>query len=84
MMAGLIIGFGSTFIKVTSFGGLIHNVVETFIPGIIIGSEQEPACIKVMDTDKGGWTYLTYLNGIETTTGGTAGAFEIPDACVGK
>lgn len=85
--------FGYLAIKPTYLGGLIHNIAEHFIGGIIIGSAESPACIKVMDTDKGGWSYITYLNGVETVTGGnpalvqgviTGYQWSIPDACVGK
>lgn len=71
-------------LRTTSLGGLTHNVVETFVPGIIVGSNEEPACFKVQDTDKAGWSYITYLNGVATTTGGVAAAFTIPAPCVGK
>ena len=81
LFVGLFIG---NQIGKSVFGGILHNVVETFIPGIIVGSKQQPACIKVMDTDKGDWSYITYLNGVETVTGGASGYFSIPDACAGK
>jgi hypothetical protein len=71
-------------VKPASFGGTVHNIVEQFVPGIVIGDAQNPTCIKVSDTDKGGWSYITYLNGVETVTGGTAGAFTIPNSCLGK
>lgn len=71
-------------VRPTSFGGLVHNMLESFVPGIVVGDAQNPACIKVMDTDKGGWSYITYLNGVQTVTGGAAGAFVIPSACTGK
>ncbi len=71
-------------IKPTSFGGIIHNATETFTPGIRIGDAQNAACIITEDSDKGGYSYTTVLNGTMTTTGGTAGAFAIPDACAGK
>jgi len=73
--------FGYSFFKSSPLGGLVHNVVESFVPGVIVGSPSKAACIKVRDTDEGGWSYITYLNGVETVTGGAAGAFVVPTDC---
>lgn len=72
-----------------SLGGITHNTLEQFVSGVVVGSSESPACIKVQDTDKGGWSYITYLNGTETVTGGSAAAlaaqeWSIPSACTGK
>jgi hypothetical protein len=69
-----------------TLGGLVHNAIEQFSQGIMVGDAQTPACIKVMDTDKGGWSYITFLNGVQTVTGGSASALAtnswvIPSAC---
>lgn len=86
--------FGFSVVKSPSLGGLMHNNAEQYSAGIVIGSSLKPACIKVADTDVasgGGFSYITYLNGVETVTGGTLATMQgqvasyqwtIPTACV--
>ena len=73
--------FGYGFFKSSPLGGLVHNVVESFVPGVIVGSPSKAACVKVRDTDESGWSYITYLNGVETVTGGNATSFAVPADC---
>lgn len=86
MIIVFIVGFGIAWIlrSPASMGGLVHNAMETFTQGIRVGDPTVPACFIVEDTDKGGYSYITYLDGVETVTGGAAGAFVIPDACKNK
>ena len=87
-VALLLLGF--SVVKSPVLGGLIHNVAEQYVSGVVIGSNVKPACIKVADTDVasgGGFSYITYLNGTQYVTGGTAtalaaGTWTIPAACV--
>lgn len=79
----LLVVFG---FKSSPLGGINHNVIEKFTEGIMIGSREIAACIKVQDSDRGGWSYVTFLNGVETVTGGSAsglaaGDWYIPSAC---
>ena len=51
---------GWLLLKPANLGGSTHNSVENFIAGLIIGSPgNKAACIKVQDTDEGGWSYIT-------------------------
>ena len=77
---------GYNILMSSPLGGLVHNAPEYFTSGILVGSPSKAACIKVQDTDEGGWSYITYLNGVETVTGGSAATLNsgwvIPDDCV--
>jgi hypothetical protein len=79
----LVVIFG---FKSSPLGGLVHNTIESFTPGLIVGGVEKAACIKVRDTDEGGWSYITYLNGVETVTGGSAATLDlnwtIPTDCL--
>jgi len=66
-----------------SFGGIVHNAVEHFVPGLVIGDAQHAGCFKVEDTDKGGYSYITYLNGTEYVTASTGSTWTPPAACAG-
>jgi len=85
VVAVIVIGvLGFLAFKPNTFGGVYHNVLEYFDSGIQLGSESQVACIRIEDTDKGGYSYVTVLNGAMTVTGGVAGAFTIPSGCAGK
>uniref|UniRef100_A0A6H1ZFT5 Uncharacterized protein n=1 Tax=viral metagenome TaxID=1070528 RepID=A0A6H1ZFT5_9ZZZZ len=71
-------------INPTPLGGLVHTTFEHFVQGISLGSGNIVGCTRVRDTDKAGWSYITYLNGVATATGGASGAFNIPDACLNR
>lgn len=78
---------GVFVMKPAKLGGTVHNVIEQFSQGILIGSSVKPACLKISDRDSGGgFTYVTYQDGVQYVTGGTlaaltAGDWVIPDAC---
>jgi len=84
LVIGFVIGRGTVSKDSIPMGGTVHNIQELFTSGITLGSEDEAPCFKIIDTDKGGLSYITVLNGVMTTTGGGANAFNIPSGCTGK
>lgn len=70
-----------------SFGGSTHLSGEQFVPGLVVGGSSQPGCMKVADRDSGGgFTYITWQDGVQYITGGTAaalaaGTWAIPSAC---
>ena len=63
----LLVGF---FMRPVSLGGTVHSAAEIFYNGFLVGDKTNAACLKVRDTDESGWSYITFLNGVQTVTGG--------------
>lgn len=86
LVIGVLVGIYAT--KSNTLGGVYNNVFTQFQAGVQLGSPTEVGCLKIEDTDKGGYSYSTVLNGTMTTTGGSAATLNlnwtIPDACLGK
>jgi len=87
-VVGVLIVFAVAFYfigrQTARLGGFVEPLQTTFSSGITLGDEEQAPCFKIMDTDRGGYTYVTALDGVLTATGGAAGTFTIPSACGGK
>ena len=78
---------GVFLLQPQKLGGSVHLIAEQFVNGVVVGSSAQPGCIKIADRDAdGGFTYVTFQDGVQYVTGGTAAAlasnlWQIPSAC---
>ena len=61
--------------RIPRLGGIVHNVAELFVNGVVVGSNEKAGCIKIRDKNNSQWYYLYLEPTLGTVTASTSVPF---------